>query len=254
MKMTAVELSLFDVGLAAALILVNAAISVALGLRLEKSLALAAVRTVAQLLLVGLVLQKIFEWKQWYVVLAMVTFMTAIAGTSAIGRTRRRYPGIYFDSLIAIWCSAWLVSVYGLMTIFQGDHLWYSPQYAIPLTGMILGNSLNGISLGLNQLGEQLAARKNEIESLLSLGATRWEAGKDCVAQAVQTGMTPVINSMMVVGLVNLPGMMTGQLLAGCSTVASRPVSNRHHVHDRCGDCTGNRLCCATQFPPTIQR
>ena len=206
-----------DIAWAAALVVINGCISIALRLKLEKSLLLASVRTIVQLLLVGYVLQKIFENDHWYAVLAMVVFMTIVAGTSAVGRTSRRYPGIYIDSLLAIWCSSWIVSIYGLLIVFRSEGAWYQPQYAIPLTGMILGNSLNGISLGLNQLGEQLATRRGEVESMLALGATRWEAAQPCVSRAVQTGMTPVINSMMVVGLVNLPGMMTGQLLAGAT-------------------------------------
>ena len=92
---------------------------------------------------------------------------------------------------------------------------WYSPQYAIPLLGMILGNTLNGISLGLDRLGGELSARRGQVETLLALGATRWEAARQPAQQAVRTGMIPLINSMMVVGIVSLPGMMTGQLLVG---------------------------------------
>ena len=80
---------------------------------------------------------------------------------------------------------------------------------------MILGNTLNGISLGLDRLGEQLASKRDQVETLLALGATRWEAARAFIQQAVRTGMIPMINSMMIVGLVSLPGMMTGQLLGG---------------------------------------
>ena len=80
---------------------------------------------------------------------------------------------------------------------------------------MILGNTLNGISLGLDRLGSELASKRDQVDTLLALGATRWEAARAAVQQAVRTGMIPTINSMMVVGLVSLPGMMTGQLLAG---------------------------------------
>jgi putative ABC transport system permease protein len=84
---------------------------------------------------------------------------------------------------------------------------------------MILGNTLNGISLGLDRLGGELAAQRLHVESLLALGATRWEAARQPVQKAVRTGMIPIINAMMVVGIVSLPGMMTGQLLAGISPI-----------------------------------
>ena len=96
---------------------------------------------------------------------------------------------------------------------------WYTPQYAIPLLGMILGNTLNGVSLGLDRLGSELVGKRDQVEGLLALGATRWEAARPLVQQAVKTGLIPTINAMMVVGIVSLPGMMTGQLLAGTSPV-----------------------------------
>lgn len=211
------ELSYVHVGLAAALILINGVISIALGLKLGRSLLLASARTILQLLLIGVVLDSVFAMEQWYAVVGLLLLMTIIAGVAAVGRTERRYPGIYLDSIVAVWSSSWIVVAYGLLAIMDEVEPWYQPQYAIPLTGMILGNSLNGISLGLNRLGEQLATQRDSVEALLALGATRWEAARGPVRQAVQTGMIPIINSMMIVGIVSLPGMMTGQLLSGVS-------------------------------------
>lgn len=210
-------LSLFDVGLAASLIFVNGAISIALGLRLGRSLLLASVRTILQLLLIGLVLESVFSLNKWYAVVGLLVVMTVIAGISAVGRMERRYRGAYIDSVIAISCSSWIVAAYALFVIMRDVQPWYQPQYAIPLTGMILGNSLNGISLGMNRLSEQLSTNRSQLEAMMTLGATRWEAARDSVRQAVHTGITPIINAMMVVGIVSMPGMMTGQLLAGAS-------------------------------------
>jgi len=214
MSTSYLELSYFQVALAALLILINGAISVALRLGLHKKLALAAVRTVVQLLLIGLVLQGIFSLSKWYLVLALMLFMVVMAGYSAVRRTGRRYPGIWIDSMLSIWASSWLITGIALFGIVQVKP-WFSPQYAIPLLGMILGNTLTGISLGLDRLGQELVSRRNEVDGLLALGATRWEAAQRPVGSAVQTGMIPILNSMMVVGIVSLPGMMTGQLLAG---------------------------------------
>ncbi len=208
------ELSFWQLGFAASLILVCGLISLLLQLGLERRLLTAAVRTVVQLLLIGLVLRWIFEAGQWYVVLALMLVMTLIAGTSAVSRTGRYYPGIRLDSIISIWASSWLITAMALTVIVQVDP-WYRPQYAVPLLGMILGNTLNGISLGLDRLGESLADRRDQVETLLALGATRWEAARGPIRQAIRTGMIPIINTMMVVGLVSMPGMMTGQLLAG---------------------------------------
>jgi len=100
-----------------------------------------------------------------------------------------------------------------------GVRPWYEPQYVIPLAGMVLGNALNGISLCLDQLLETLDERRELIETALALGATSWEAARDVLRDAVRTGMIPNINSMSVAGIVALPGMMTGQILAGSDPV-----------------------------------
>ncbi len=86
---------------------------------------------------------------------------------------------------------------------------------------MILGNTLTGVSLGLDRLGSELigSGKREQVEALLALGATRWEAARRPIQQAVKTGLIPTINAMMVVGIVSLPGMMTGQLLAGTPPV-----------------------------------
>ena len=214
MQSTYLELSLWQVAIAAALILINAGVSLWLRLGLERRLLVAAARTVVQLLLIGVVLRWIFAVSLWYAVLAMMFVMTMIAGVAAVRRTERRYPGIWLDSIVSMWASSWLVAAVALLAIVQ-VRPWYQPQYAIPLLGMILGNTLNGISLGLDRLGEELAGKRDQVETLLALGATRWEAAEQSIQSAIRTGMIPIINSMMVVGLVSLPGMMTGQLLAG---------------------------------------
>jgi putative ABC transport system permease protein len=84
---------------------------------------------------------------------------------------------------------------------------------------MILGNALTGVSLGLDRALGQLDEERDRIEGLLALGATWWEASRPVAADAVRTGMIPIINSMSVVGLVTIPGMMTGQILGGTSPV-----------------------------------
>jgi putative ABC transport system permease protein len=208
------ELSNVQVGLATLLILVNGAVSLALRLGLHRKLAVAALRTIVQLLLIGLVLQWVFSLSSWYVVLGLMLMMVLAAGRAAVQRTGRRYPGMWLDSTVSIWASSWLITGVALFGIIEVDP-WFSPQYAIPLLGMILGNTLTGISLGLDRLGQELVTRRGEVEGLLALGATRWEAARAPVRDAIQTGMVPILNSMMVVGIVSLPGMMTGQLLAG---------------------------------------
>jgi putative ABC transport system permease protein len=213
------ELGFWQVAFASSLILISCVISLALQLGLERRLLLASVRTVAQLLLVGLILEWVFApGRQWYVIVLIIAVMTFVAGVSGVRRTERRYKGVWADSVISMWMSSWLVGAVALMCVVQVQQHgapWYDPQYSIPLLGMILGNTLNGISLGLDRFGDELAGKRDRVETLLALGATRWEAARSSIQTAVRTGMIPTINTMMVVGIVSLPGMMTGQIIAG---------------------------------------
>jgi putative ABC transport system permease protein len=212
------ELSYFQVALAALLIVINGAISIVLKLELERRLLIAAACTIVQLLLIGIVLEWVFRVDRWYVVVMMMSVMTLVAGIAAIQRTAFRFPGIWVRSVAATWLSSWLMASLALAVIVR-VRPWYTPQYAIPLLGMILGNTLNGVSLGIDRLGSELLGKRDRIDGSLALGATRWEAAQPLIQEAVKTGLIPTINAMMVVGIVSLPGMMTGQLLAGTSPV-----------------------------------
>jgi putative ABC transport system permease protein len=208
------SLSLADLGIAAALILVNGLLSVVLKLDLEKRLIWAALRTVVQLLAVGYVLEWVFNFSDWYFVVALMAAMTLIAGITASSQGKRTYSGKRRDSIVSIWISSWLVTAIGLLVVIR-VRPWYEPQYAIPILGMILGNTLTGVSLGMERMTEELKAGRQQVEMSLALGATRWEAAQNPARQAVRAGMIPTINQMAVAGLVSLPGMMTGQILAG---------------------------------------
>ena len=214
--MTLQNLSLWDVAIAALLIVVNGAVSVLLKLDLERKLAWAAVRTVVQLLAIGYVLAWVFAYARWYVVLPLMILMTLIAGFAGAGRGTRTYAGQRVDSILSIWASAWLVAAVGLFAVIR-IRPWYEPQYAIPILGMILGNTLTGVSLGIERMTEELTARRDRVDMALALGATRWEAAQGPARQAVRAGMIPTLNQMAVVSVVSLPGMMTGQVLAGQS-------------------------------------
>lgn len=205
-----------QLALAALLLGVNLVLSAILRLGLTTSLATAALRMVVQLLLIGFVLEWLFAQDNPVTVVAISLAMAGIAGISAVNRTQRRFVGVYLNSLLSVLVGAGLVTGLSIVGILRVDP-WYIPQYVIPLLGMVLGNTLNSISLSLDRFMEGLVSQRDRIETLLALGASRWEAAHDQVRAAVRVGMIPTINSMMVMGLVSLPGMMTGQILAGAN-------------------------------------
>ena len=207
-----------QLAMAAALILINMVLSFALRLGLEQRLWIASLRMVVQLLLVGYILEWVFTLRNPAWVLLVALAMTIMAGISAVNRTRRRFISIYWSSFVSILASSFFVTGLALNGIIKVEP-WYNPQYLIPLLGMVLGNALTGTSLALDRFMEDLIRSQGQVEALLALGATRWEAAHGTIKEALRTGMIPTINSMMVMGLVSLPGMMTGQILAGASPI-----------------------------------
>jgi len=216
----AVPLGPMQILISAALVVLAGAISLALGLGLEKRLAIAALRTVVQLLLVGYVLVFVFGADTPWLVLAALMVMTIAAGRAAVQRSRRTFRGVYVQTFITLLLTGTVTIVVVTQVVIEIKP-WYEPQYVIPLLGMVFGNSLTGISLCLDNLLETLDERRERIELELCLGASAWEACRDSLREAVRRGMIPIINAMTVVGIVSLPGMMTGQILAGADPMAA---------------------------------
>ena len=92
---------------------------------------------------------------------------------------------------------------------------WYAAEVVIPLAGIILGNVMNGVSISLNAFNTGVVRESAAIEAQLSLGATRYEALRQLQQSALRSGLIPIINQMSAAGIITLPGMMTGQILAG---------------------------------------
>ncbi len=213
--MNYIDISLWKLAIASLLMIINIGLSFVFKLALARKLIIATIRMVSQLLLVGLVLEYIFKLDHPIAVIAIALFMAGMAGASAVRRTKKRYAQIYFDSLFAIISASFFVSaVANRLLIIEP---WYDPQYVIPLLGMILGNSLTGVSLALNSFLNGLEDKQKQIEGMLALGATRFEAAHKLIQESLSTAMIPSINAMMVMGIVSLPGMMTGQILAGAA-------------------------------------
>ena len=167
-----------------------------------------------QLSFIGLILAWIFAREQWYEVLVALTIMTLIAAGAAKNRVKRAYQGLWGDTLIAVGTSAVVVTAIAIGLILHVKP-WYTPQFIIPILGLILGNSLTAISLTSNQFINTFYEQQARIEMMLSLAATPFEAVHAAMRASIINGMTPTLNSMLVVGIVSLPGMMTGQILAG---------------------------------------
>ncbi len=218
--MNFLALSYWDVALAALLLTINGGLSIWLRLRLEKELAIAALRMVVQLALIGLVLKALFTLVNPWLTALAAAVMIGFAGYEAMARQDRRLAGLwgYGIGAGAMLFAASVVTIFALTTQVQPDP-WYSPRFALPLLGMILGNCMTGVALGLNLLLGRAPKERGGIEAMLALGYPKREAMKPLIREAVRAGLIPIVNAMAATGLVSLPGMMTGQILAGVDPV-----------------------------------
>lgn len=211
-----IAISYWDLAIAGLLVILNAALSLRLALRLERQLLIATARMLVQLSLLGLVLKALFSYVSplftGLAALAMILF----AGREVLARQERRLKGWwgYGVGTSGILFAGTVVTVFALATQVQPDP-WYHPRYALPLLGMILGNTMTGVALGLSTLSTLVGRDRVAIEAQLSLGAKIFDAMRPVMRESIRSGLMPIVNSMSATGLVFLPGMMTGQILSG---------------------------------------
>lgn len=215
-----ITLTYIDLVLAASLILINGLLSVVFRLGLERTLALNAARMVVQLAAIGFVLKFIFAQTSPLWTLGLGLCMVLFAGREALARQTRRFTGwIAYGLGTSTLLFVGLLAILFGVGVLIGPDPWYSPRFVLPVLGMILGNTLTGISLGLDTLTTSATRERAGIEARIALGHTRTQAMNSVMKQALRTGMMPIINAMAATGIVALPGMMTGQILAGVDPV-----------------------------------
>ena len=211
-----IPLSPLDLSIAALLVVVLALFSAGMHLGLTRQIVVAGLRTTVQLLLIGLVLKSLFAGVHigWLTLIALV--MLLAAGREVMVRQKRRFAGWFGFGVgtLSMSISSFSITVLALIVIINIEP-WYEPQYAVPLLGMLLGNTMNGISVGLDRLTQTAWDQKTIVEARLMLGQEWTKAIEDIRRESIRSGMIPIINSMAAAGIVSLPGMMTGQILAG---------------------------------------
>ncbi|MDH5370316.1 MAG: ABC transporter permease, partial [Gammaproteobacteria bacterium] len=164
--MNVISLSPYDLSMAALLVLLLALLSLILKLNLASRIVIAAIRTVVQLLLIGLVLKALFAQISLLWVSALSIVMLLIAGREVMARQQRRFGGLWGYGLgtLSMFVSSFTLTVYALIVIVGTDP-WYTPQYSIPLLGMMLGNTMTGVSLALDNLTTSAWRQREVIEA-----------------------------------------------------------------------------------------
>jgi len=209
-----VQLQLTDLALAYGLVLLTLALSRRQKLGLERALLVASLRMVVQLLAIGYLLELVFALRHPLAVLAVLLVMGLFALQVTGGRIEEKFPGFYRVTALALFTGCGVVT-FLFCGVIVGYAPWYDPRYLIPLAGMIFGNSMNGATLAAERLGSEIRQHRAEIETALCLGASPRQAVQGALRSAYRAALIPATNSMAAMGIVALPGMMTGQILSG---------------------------------------
>ncbi|MFI3119073.1 MAG: iron export ABC transporter permease subunit FetB [Methylococcaceae bacterium] len=185
-----------------------------LGLRMNRDIGISIVRMSIQLALVGIYLKMLFELNQPWLNGLWILMMLVVADFSILRRAGLKARYFALATFTAIASSILFSTGYLVILVIQPTH-YYDARYIVPLAGMILGNCLQGNVIALERFYSALRRNENEYTTFLMLGATRWEAVRPCFRDAVKAALNPTIAGMATMGLVSLPGMMTGQILGG---------------------------------------
>lgn len=183
-------------------------------LKMEKEILIGTFRAVVQLLLIGFVLQYIFNTDQWPFTLGMLLLMILVASVNAAKRGQG-IPNAFFITTIAISTGG----VVTMTTLILVGAISFVPSQTIPVAGMVIGNAMAASGLTMVRLKQAIEERRLEILTALSLGATPRQAVAGSLQKAIKMGMIPTVDSLKTMGIVQLPGMMTGLILAGANPV-----------------------------------
>ncbi|KAJ3102763.1 hypothetical protein HDU97_000302 [Phlyctochytrium planicorne] len=206
-----------NVAIGSLLLLANAILSLYLGLGLEATLFMSSVRCVVQLSLLGLTLKPVFENDGPLLVSVLALSMMTISAIEIVfNKSKLRFVYMLPTVWISMVVSTGITSFIGNFFAIQASP-WYSARDYITILGMLLGNSMSGVAVGLSSTLTQISEHKERIEFYLAHGASRWEAAKPIGVEAIRLALLPTLNSMSVMGLISIPGMMTGQILGGAS-------------------------------------
>ena len=209
-----ISISLGEVAASLGLIAVAIAVSFWRKAELEKDIAIAVVRSFIQLTAIGYVIQAIFDSDSLWLVAALLAVMVGFGTWTARGRAKG-VPGAAGPILLALAVAAAVtLGLVVALGVFKPE-----PRYLVPVGGMVIGNSMTAVAVALNRLADEMHEGRRQIEAMLALGATSFQAARAIVARSLRSGMIPLVDSTKTTGIVFFPGTMVGMLLAGAEPV-----------------------------------
>ncbi len=185
--------------------------------KLIGSTMIAVVRMIVQLIFVGYYLEYLFKYDNPWVNLGWILIMVLVADFSTIDRSElKRDKGLLVSIFFATFLGVFIIDLFFLQFVIQLPNIMEA-QYLIPITGMILGNCLRGNVIGINDFYYNLYRHQERYRFFLASGATKSEGLFPFFRSALIKSINPTLAAMATIGLVSLPGMMTGQMLSGSS-------------------------------------
>lgn len=200
--------------ISSSLVLISILFSYSQKLKLEKDTIIGVVRAIVQLTIVGYLLNYIFGLKNPIFTTLLLLFMTFNAALNASKRGKEIKNGLLI-SFISIGGGATIT----LSILLLSGAIQYEAYQIVPISGMIIGNSMVALGLCYRQLTSDFKNKRQEVETKLSLGADILPSSIEIIRNSIKTGMVPTIDSTKTLGIVSLPGMMTGLILAGTPPV-----------------------------------
>ena len=191
------------------------------GIPREKDLVISSLRMTIQLIITGYVLVYIFEEPKLWVTFIVICIMEMFAIHNVYKRLKIKISKKLKSVIVVSIVFGTITSLLYFLLVVVRIQPWYDPRYFIPIAGMLVGNAMTGTALAANALIDKVYSNRNLIETALMLGATPKRAIKDILDSVFDSAILPTINYMMGMGIVSLPGMMTGQILSGTSPVVA---------------------------------
>lgn len=211
--MGVVEMNIWQFALIYLLLIVVLVIMKKAKIEETRLLLLASFRMTVQLVLAGLVLTYILGNPHPLFTVAYIVAMTSFATIRVLGKNRELNRKFKMAIGLSLAGAGTLIVFFFVEIVVGMD--FFNPQYTIPLSGMIFGNAMTGLTLALKTFSENLKSERSRIESLLYVGVTPKKILIPFVNNALETALLPTMNSMLGMGIISLPGMMTGQILSG---------------------------------------
>lgn len=208
------DISWFSMGILSLLLLIPIGVSVLFRLDLVRTMVASVLRMSIQLVFAGFYLIVLFDWENWLVNVVWFVGMIAIATGTMVRRSELNLRRFFVPSFLASAISIVFVLFFLNGLVVRVDNL-LSAKYLIVLGGMLIGNSMRGIIIGIGNFYSNLQRNRKQLQFLLATGATLQEVIAPHFRKAMRDALNPIVATMMTLGLVWLPGMMTGQILGG---------------------------------------